>query len=97
MSKKLPFTTSKWERISWYNKPVWSKDKTHKKVVLAKVWEKIKLIRFWAKWYSDYTKHKDSKRRSLFRKRHAAIKTKDWKPAHKNKLQASYRAYNKLW
>lgn len=89
--------TSRWEVIRAYNKPVASKDWKHKKVVLAKSWDKTKLIRYWAKWYSDYTKHKDEKRRDNYRARHKAIKTKSWTPAYKNKLQAAYWAYNDLW
>lgn len=89
--------TSKWEVIKEYNKPVTSKDGKHKKVVLVKVWDQTKLIRFGAVGYSDYTKHKDKDRRGNYRARHSAIKTKDGKPAYKNKLQPSYRSYNTLW
>lgn len=88
--------TSKWEIIKAYNKPVTSKDSKHKKVVLAKVWDKTKLIRFGAVWYSDFTKHKDPKRRASYKARHSAIKTKDWKPAYKNKLQPAYWSRNNL-
>lgn len=93
----LPYKTSQWELLVAYNKPVPSKDGIHKKVVLAKLWNTIKLIRYWAKWYSDFTKHKDEERRKRYRARHKAIKTKDWKPAYKNKLQAAYWAYHDLW
>lgn len=89
--------TQFWEKLVAYNKPVKSKDWKHKKVVLAKSWDKEKLIRYWAVWYSDFTKHKDPKRRENYKARHKAIKTKDWKPAYKNKLQSSYWARNDLW
>jgi len=42
----LPYRTSKGELISSFNKPVTSKDSTHKKVVLAKDGTRTKLIRF---------------------------------------------------
>lgn len=93
----LPYRTSKGELISSFNKPVTSKDSTHKKVVLAKDGTRTKLIRFWAKWYSDFTKHKDNDRRERYRARHWSIKTKDWKLAYKNKLQAAYRSRKELW
>lgn len=74
-----------------------NKDKKHKKMVLAKDGEKVKLVRYGAKGYSDFTKHGDPKRRERYRKRHGAIKTKDGQPAYKNRLNAAYWSWNDLW
>ncbi len=41
------------EKFSGYNKPKDASDGVHKKVVLAKVGDKIRLIRFGAKGYSS--------------------------------------------
>jgi hypothetical protein len=46
---------------------------------------------------SDFTKHKDPKRRASYQARHKAIKDKSGKPAYKNKLSAAYWAMNDLW
>lgn len=56
-----------------------------------------KWVHFGHSSYEDYTTHKDPKRRENYRKRHAAIKTKDGKPAYKNKKQPAYWSYNLLW
>lgn len=94
---KLPYKTRKWEVIRKYNKPVASKDKTHKKVVLVKKWDKTKLIRFWYKWMSDFTKHKDPKRRKSYLARSWGIR--DWKGnlTKNNKFSKNYRARKILW
>ena len=41
--------------------------------------------------------HLDKERRKNYRARHEAIKTKDGKPAYKDKEQPSYYSYNFLW
>ena len=89
--------TSKWEIIKEYNKPVTSKDGKHKKVVLAKVWDKTKLIRFGAVGYSDYTKHKDKERRKNYLARSWWIRDKEWNLTKNNKLSKNYRARKVLW
>lgn len=86
------------EKFDGFNKPKPTPSHpTKKKAVLAKDGDQVKLVRYGAKGYSDFTKHKDPKRRANYRARHAAIKTKNGKPAHKNKLQASYWAWHDLW
>lgn len=79
-----------------YNKPRKSWIEGKKKAVLAKDWDKVKLIHYWAAWMSDFTKHKDPERRARYRARHKAIKDKSGKPAYKNKLSAAYWAMNDL-
>ena len=56
-----------------------------------------KLIHFGATGYSDYTKHKDPKRRDRYIARHSAIKLKNGKPAVKDKLQPAYWSLKVLW
>ncbi len=46
---------------------------------------------------SDMTQHHDKKRQASYKARHGAIKTKDGKPAYKNKLQPAYWAWETLW
>ena len=41
--------------------------------------------------------HLDKERRKNYRARHEAIKTKDGKPAYKDKEQPAYYSYNFLW
>jgi hypothetical protein len=41
--------------------------------------------------------HGDKNRRRLYRLRHRAIKTKDGKPAYKDKESSSYYSWNYLW
>jgi hypothetical protein len=80
-----------------FNKPKPSNKKDKKFMVLAKYKEDIKLVHFGAKGYSDYTKHKDPKRRDNYRARHEAILNKEGKPAYKDPLSPAYWAYNYLW
>lgn len=78
------------EIFDGFNKPKADTKTDAKKVVLAKEGDKVKVVRFGKKGYSDFRRHKDSKRREMFQKRHKAIKLKDGTPAHKSKLQASF-------
>ena len=56
-----------------------------------------KRINFGAKGMSDFTQHRDPKRRELYHKRHKAIKLKDGTPAYLNKRQPAYWAFYLLW
>ena len=56
-----------------------------------------KVINFGEKGYSDYTKHKDPKRREAYMKRHKGIKKKDGSLAYKDKKGASFWAMKLLW
>jgi hypothetical protein len=58
-----------------YNKPIKSDRPEKKFMVLSKDKDgNIKLLHFGAKGMSDYTKHKDEKRRDNFRARHGCDK-----------------------
>lgn len=78
-----------WKKFPWYNKPIKSDREWKKKMVLAKQGDKVKLVHFWAEWYSDFTKHKNEKRRANFKARHNCA-------AEKNKLTARRWACNNL-
>lgn len=67
----------RWKTFPWYNKPRSSWLEKKKKAVLAKKWDEVKIVHFWQKWYSDYTKHKDKDRRKNFRARHKCSENKD--------------------
>jgi hypothetical protein len=73
----------------------WRKGK--KKAVYACDGDKCKLLHFGEEGFSDYTLHKDPKRRASYIARHSAIKLKNGKPAVKDKLQPAYWALKVLW
>lgn len=81
------------EKFPGYNKPKNYNGKgDFKKRVLAKEGDKIRIINYGDKNYSDYTKHKDPKRRTNFRKRH------NCDPVSKlSKLTKKYWACQDLW
>lgn len=58
---------------------------------------KGKRINFGALGMSDYTIHKDVKRRQRYRLRHGAIKLKDGRFAYKVKTSPAYWSWNLLW
>ncbi|MBW2965489.1 hypothetical protein KY342_00125 [Candidatus Woesearchaeota archaeon] len=69
----------------------WRKDKKKVVFVKNKDTKKIETIHYGQKGYSDYTIHKDKKRRKNFRLRH---KCDEEKPS---KLTARYWACEDLW
>lgn len=81
----------RWEKFPWFNKPKRApKGSKYKKVVLAKQWDEIKKVSYWARWYSDFKKHKDPERKKSFHARHKCS-------SKKNKLTAGYWACKDLW
>lgn len=74
-------------KFSGYNKPKDAKDGVHKKVVLAKEGDKVRMVRFGAKGYSS---NYSPEARAQYRKRHA-------KEANSSKLTAGWWALNYLW
>jgi hypothetical protein len=56
-----------------------------------------KKINFGASGYSDFTKHKDPKRKARYRARHSKILNKEGKPAYKDKTSPAYWSWNLLW
>ncbi len=75
------------ERFAGYNKPKNANDGVHKKVVLAKEGDRVRIIRFGAKGYSS---NYSAEARRNYRKRHA-------KSANASRLTAGWWAYHRLW
>jgi hypothetical protein len=75
------------ERFAGYNKPKNANDGVHKKVVLAKEGDRVRIIRFGAKGYSS---NYSAEARRNYRKRHA-------KSANASRLTAGWWAYHHLW
>lgn len=74
-----------------------SKRKDKKKVVLVKKGSQVKLVHFGQKGYSDYTKHKNKKRRANYRARSGGIKNKQGKKTKNDPFSANYWARRILW
>jgi len=70
-----------------YNHPIGDSDGKHKKVVLAKVGDKVKMVHFGAKGYSN---NYSAQAREAYKKRHAG-------EGSQSKLTAGYWAYHNLW
>jgi len=70
-----------------YNRPIADSDGKHKKVVLAKVGNKVKVVHFGAKGYSN---NYSAKARAAYKSRHAG-------EGSQSKLTAGYWAYHNLW
>lgn len=81
------------EIFDGFNKPKQYKGKgKFKKRVLAKEGDKIKILNYGHKDYSDYTKHKDIERRKNFRSRHKCDPV-----SNLSKLTKKYWACQDLW
>lgn len=80
-----------------YNKPIDSDRPNKKKMVLAKVGDKIKLLHFGDKSMSDYTQHKDKKRRKNYLTRSAGIRDKNGNLTKNNKLSPNFWSRKILW
>lgn len=79
------------ETFPGYNKPkIYKGDGKYKKRVLAKEGDKIRIVNFGDRNYSDFTKHKNKDRRSNFRKRHNCQTATD-------KTTARYWSCKNLW
>jgi len=87
----------RWKKFPWYNKPVKSSNPKKKKMVLAKDWDKVKLIHFWDASMKDYTQHKDKERRKNYLARSWWIRNKQWELTKNDKLSPNYWARKTLW
>jgi hypothetical protein len=77
----------RWITFPWYNKPIKSNKPWKKKMVLAKSWDKVRLVHFGDSSMKDYTQHKNKNRKKSYCARSA------WIPWWwKDKLKANYRA-----
>lgn len=69
----------------------------HKKVVLAKKGDEVKLVRFGLRGMEDFTQHKDPERRKNYLARSAGIKDKSGNPTKDDKFSANHWARKVLW
>lgn len=81
-----------------FNKPVAapSGDK-HKKMVLAKKGDEVKLVKFGLRGMEDYTQHRDPERRKNYLARSAGIKDKNGNPTKDDVFSANHWARKVLW
>lgn len=81
-----------------YNKPVNAPagDK-HKKMVLAKKGDDVKLIKFGLRGMEDFTQHKDPERRKNYLARSGGIKNKSGQLTKDDKFSANHWARKVLW
>lgn len=79
------------------NKVYNSTRKGKKKMVYAMKNGKGKLIHFGATNYSDFTKHKDKKRRDNFKARFSGIKNKEGKKVINDRHSPAFWANKVLW
>jgi len=73
------------------------KGDSHKKMVLAKKGEEVKLVKFGLRGMEDFTQHKDSKRRANYLARSGGIKDKDGNLTKNDPFSANYWARKVLW
>lgn len=69
----------------------------HKKIVLAKKGEDVKLVRYGHRDYEDFTQHKDPKRRKNYLKRSGGIRDKSGKLTKDDVFSANHWARKDLW
>ncbi len=81
-----------------YNIPIEANKKdTHKKVVLVKYEDAVKLIKFGLRGMKDYTQHYDDKRRENYLSRSAGIKNKTGRLTKDDPFSANYWSRRILW
>jgi hypothetical protein len=81
-----------------FNKPIEApKGDTHKKVVLAKKGDEVKLVKYGLRGMQDFTQHHDQQRRENYLKRSAGIKDKNGNPTKDDVFSANHWARKDLW
>lgn len=81
-----------------FNKPVNAPSgDSHKKMVLAKKGEDVKLVKFGLRGMSDFTQHKDPERRANYLARSGGIRDKDGNLTKSDPFSANYWARKVLW
>lgn len=81
-----------------FNKPKEApKGDKHKKVVLAKKGDEVKLVKFGLRGMEDFTQHKDPERRKNYLARSAGIKDKSGKPTKDDKFSPNFWSRKVLW
>lgn len=86
------------EKFPGFNKPKLApKGSSAKRRVLAKKGDKVKVINFGKRGYSDFTQHKNAKRRRSYLARSGGIRNKAGKLTKNDKFSANYFARKYLW
>lgn len=86
------------ETFSGFNKPKPAPEGSqHKKMVLAKKGDEVKLVRYGHRGYEDYTQHKDKGRRENYLARSAGIRDKNGKLTKDDVFSANHWARKDLW
>lgn len=81
-----------------FNKPVKAPaGDTHKKMVLAKKGDEVKVVRYGLRGMEDFTQHKDPKRRANYLARSGGIKDKNGNLTKNDIFSANYWARKDLW
>lgn len=81
-----------------FNKPVSAPSgDSHKKMVLAKKGEDVKLVKFGLRGMSDFTQHKDPERRANYLARSGGIRDKNGNLTKNDPFSANYWARKVLW
>jgi len=81
-----------------FNKPKTAPEgDSHKKMVLAKKGDEVKLVKYGLRGMEDFTQHKDPKRRENYLKRSAGIKDKNGKPTKDDPFSPNHWARKDLW
>ena len=81
-----------------FNKPVEApKGDKHKKMVLAKKGDEVKLVKYGLRGMQDYTQHHDEKRRANYLARSAGIKDKNGKATKDDVFSANHWERKDLW
>ena len=86
------------ERFPGFNRPkVAPAGDIHKKRVLAKKGDKVKIVTFGHRGYKDYTQHRNKKRRANYLNRSAGIRDKQGNLTKNDKFSANYWSRTRLW
>jgi hypothetical protein len=81
-----------------FNKPKAApKGDSHKKMVLAKKGEDVKLVKYGLRGMEDFTQHKDPKRRANYLSRSGGIRNKSGQLTKDDKFSANHWARKDLW
>lgn len=81
-----------------FNKPKEAPEGSkHKKIVLAKKGDEVKLVGYGLRGYEDFTQHKDPQRRENYLKRSGGIRDKDGKLTKDDAFSANHWARKDLW
>ena len=86
------------ERFPGFNKPkIAPAGSSAKRRVLAKKGNKVKVVPFGKRGYSDFTKHHDPKRRANYLARSGGIRNNSGELTKNDKFSANYWARRILW